>query len=847
MIYPKNFEIKIGFNEIRIALKGRCLSSLGSEMVDNISFLDNAEIINEQMEQVREFRRIMEDEESYPDENFLDLRSSLVRIQLKGSYLDESEFFALKTSLITISQIISFLNPEKDKEEDDEDPSEVKYPALQKLTKDISVFPSIIDQIDAILNKFGKIKDNASPELQKIRLSIASTKKSITSSLRTILHKAQENGYAPTDAAPTLRDGRLVIPTFPALKRKVNGIIHDESATGKTVFIEPAEVVEANNKIRTLEAEEQRVIIVILQTLTDFIRPQVPALLESYKFLGKIDLIRAKSIMADHMNAIEPHVEEQPVMEWYHAVHPLLETSLRKRGKDMNPLDITLNNPNRILLISGPNAGGKSVCLSTAGLLQYMVQCGLSVPLAEHSRVGIFSDLFIDIGDEQSIEDELSTYSGHLYNMKTMMKQCNSRSLILIDEMGSGTEPQIGAAIAKAMLHRFLDSGTYGIITTHYQNLKYFAQEHDGIVNGAMLYDRALMQPLFCLQIGMPGSSFAIEIARKIGLPEEVIAEASKEVGTDYTQSDKYLQDIVRDKRYWENKRTNIHQKEKRLDDLIEKYQTDLDELSHKRKAVITDAKEKAESLLKESNAKIENTIRAIREAQAQKEETLKARQTLNEFKQDVATPSEDKEDLITRKAEQIKQRRIRHEQRKQEQADKLVLKKTDLASPAPTETAKQTSQLQEHQYVRIQGQSTIGRIEKIKGNSAVVAAGSLRITIKTDRLCIAEAPAEEEKNTVSFLSRSTRDEIYEKKLAFKPEIDVRGMNGTEALNAVTYFVEDAILLGSTPLRILHGTGTGYLRQIIRQYLHTVPNIANCQDEHVQLGGAGITIVELKY
>ncbi len=843
MVFPQNFESKIGFNDIRTALKGRCLSALGSDLVDKISFLTKAESINEQLEQIREFRRILEEEDEFPDENFHDMRGSLVRIQLKGSYLDESELFALKTSLGTISQIVAFLNTGSH-EEEEEDTQGTKYPALQRLTRDITVFPLIIERINRILNKFGKIKDNASPELYKIRINLIETRKSISASLRSILRNAQTNGYAPEDASPTLRDGRLVIPVFPSLKKKISGIVHDESATGKTVFIEPGEVVEANNRIRSLVAEEQRAIIAILQEISEFIRPEIQSILDSYIFLGKIDLIRAKSIWANHIDAIEPHVSDHPVLDWEKARHPFLEEMLKRKGKEMIPLNITLSKENRLLLISGPNAGGKSVTLTTAGLLQYTLQCGLSIPVDESSKIGMFESIFIDIGDEQSIADELSTYSGHLFNMKTMMRQTNENSLILIDEMGGGTEPQIGAAIAQAMLHKYLDNGTWGIITTHYQNLKYFAQENEGIINGAMLYDRTEMRPLFQLQTGMPGSSFAIEIARKIGLPQTVIDEAARIVGSDYIQSDKYLQDIVRDKRYWEGKRQNVRQKEKHLDELIEKYEKDLDDLATQRKTVIKDAKEKAESLIKESNAQIENTIRSIKEAQAQKEETRRARQQLDEFKEDIKGETEEKEDLYARKAEQIKQRRLRHEQRKLEKNNKNNPISSVSRTNQPQEPLLSTEKLKEGDFVSISGHTSVGRIEKIKGSNATVTIGNIRLSIKTNRLSPANKPEEEEKPK-SFLSRSTRDNITEKSLNFKPNIDVRGMNGTEAVTAVSYFVEDAILLGITPLRILHGTGSGYLRDVIRQYLHTVPQIKRYHDEHIQLGGAGITIVEL--
>ena len=841
MVFPRNFETKIGFNEVRTAIRGRCLSSLGAEMADQIAFHNDSEVINELLEQVREFHRIMEDEEEFPEENFLDMRSNLVRIQLKGSYLDESELYALKTSLTTISHIIKFLdtgNADSDEEKD------IKYPSLHKLTRNIAVFPSIIERIERVLNKFGKIKDDASPELLKIRTSINNTKKSITISLRSILHNAQQNGYAPEDASPTIRDGRLVIPIFTSLKRKINGIVHTESATGKTVFMEPSEVVEANNNIRTLEAAELRAVIAILQEISDFIRPEIESILDSYRFLGIIDLIRAKTIYANHIGGIEPHVEDKPTLDWQKAFHPLVIESLRRRNKKMIPLDITLTPENRILLISGPNAGGKSVTLTTTGLLQYMLQCGISIPVAESSRVGIFKSIFLDIGDEQSIEDELSTYSGHLYNMKNMMRSSDADSLILIDEIGGGTEPQIGAAIAQAMLHRFLTNQTWGIITTHYQSLKYFAQENEGIVNGAMLYDRAEMQPLFQLQIGMPGSSFAIEIARKIGLPQEVIDEASQAIGSDYIQSDKYLQDIVRDKRYWENKRQGIHQKEKHLDELIGRYEHDLSDLASKRKSVIQDAQEKAESIIKESNAKIENTIRTIREAQAQKEETKKARQQLASFKDNINDQAKDEEDAIARKAEQIRQRRLRHEQRKMEKTrGNSTIEPTP--QTAPIVIKHDNASLRKGSYVKILGQDSVGRMDKINGNNAIVIIGNMYLSLKTSMLTATDKPKDEERPIRSFLSRSTRENISEKSLNFKPDIDVRGMNGNEAVNAVTYFVEDAILLGITPLRILHGTGTGYLRQVIRQYLDTVPQVKRYHDEHIQLGGAGITIVEL--
>ena len=644
MIYPQNFEQKIGFDSIRHLLKEKCLSTLGQERVDEMNFSESFKDINEWLEQVMEFIRIIQEEDSFPDQYFFDVRPSLKRIRVEGMYLDEQELFDLRRSLETIRDIIHFLTLTPNDEEQENSP----YPALQKLAGDIIVFPQLITRINNILDKFGKIKDNASSELLRIRRELASTAGSISRSLNAILRNAQAEGYVDKDVTPTMRDGRLVIPVAPGLKRKIKGIVHDESSTGKTVFIEPAEVVEANNRIRELEGEERREIIRILTDFSIIIRPQVPAILQSYEFLAEIDFIRAKAHFSIQTNATKPSLEDKQILDWTMAIHPLLQLSLAKHNKKVVPLDIELTKNQRILIISGPNAGGKSVCLKTVGLLQYMLQCGMPVPMHERSHAGLFGSIFIDIGDEQSIEDDLSTYSSHLTNMKTMMKSCNERSLILIDEFGGGTEPQIGGAIAEAVLKRFNEKGTFGVITTHYQNLKHFAEDHEGVVNGAMLYDRHLMQALFQLQIGNPGSSFAVEIARKIGLPEEVIADASEIVGSEYINADKYLQDIVRDKRYWETKRQNIRKREKQMEETIAKYEEELQELEKSRKEILRKAKEDAERLIQESNARIENTIRIIKEAQADKERTQSARQELTDFKNQIEDiEKKNKEDEI--------------------------------------------------------------------------------------------------------------------------------------------------------------------------------------------------------
>jgi len=837
MIYPQNFEQKIGFDQIRQLLKNKCLSTLGEERVDDMAFSDNYTDINRWLEQVMEFVRIIQEEDSFPDQYFFDVRTSLKRIRVEGLYMDEQELFDLRRSLETIRDIVRFLQQSDDDEEYTDEEGNSPYPALKELAGDILVFPQLITRINNILDKFGKIKDNASTELLRIRRELSATTGSISRSLNAILRTAQSEGYVDKDVTPTMRDGRLVIPVAPGMKRKIKGIVHDESATGKTVFIEPAEVVEANNRIRELEGEERREIIRILTEFSSVIRPQIPALLQSYEFLAEIDFIRAKALLGLEFKAGKPSFEDRQILDWFDAIHPLLQLSLAKHGKKVIPLEIELTPQQRILLISGPNAGGKSVCLKTVGLLQYMLQCGLLVPMHERSHAGVFSHIFIDIGDEQSIEDDLSTYSSHLTNMKVMMKSCNEKSLILIDEFGGGTEPQIGGAIAEAVLKRFNLKQTFGVITTHYQNLKHFAESHEGVVNGAMLYDRHEMRALFQLQIGNPGSSFAVEIARKIGLPEEVIADASEIVGSEYIQSDKYLQDIVRDKRYWETKRQNIRKREKQMEETIARYEKDIEELERSRKEILKKAKEAAEQLLQESNAKIENTIRTIKEAQAEKEMTRLARQELADFKEQVADiEKQSMEEKIARKMDKLREKQERKKEKKAQQ------------QKAPAQPTPVIKPIAEDDYVRIKGQTSVGQVLEINGKNAVVMFGLMKTNVKLDRLERTEAPQQNKALTkaTTFVSSETQERMYEKKLNFKQDIDVRGMRGDEAIQAVTYFIDDAILVGVSRVRILHGTGTGILRTLIRQYLATVPGVAHFQDEHVQFGGAGITVVDLK-
>lgn len=843
MIYPESFEKKIGFEDIRTLLKGRCMSSLGTEWVDSrLKFLtDHAEVV-EALEQAREYARFMQ-EAVEVEENYFDVRQALMRIRPERTYMEELELFDLKRSLRTVIDLIHLITSCEEESE------ECKYPALARMSEGVSTFPTLVERIDSVLNKYGKVKDTASAELLSIRHNIEVTTRGISHTLRTIIIQAQTDGYIERDVSPTLRDGRLVIPVAPALKKKIKGIVHDESATGKTVFIEPAGVVEANNRIRELKAAEKREVIRILQELSAVIRPHIHDILGSQHFLAHMDYLRALTVFSEGFGAIIPRVVAEPRIDWWQAVHPLLQQSLSRHGGSVVPLDISLRDA-RILLISGPNAGGKSVCLKTVGLLQYMLQCGMPIPVGERTVCGIFSDIFIDIGDEQSLENDLSTYSSHLLNMKQMMRHATRRSLVLIDEFGGGTEPQIGGALAEAILDRFVKIGTFGVITTHYQNLKHYADATPSVSNGAMLYDRAKMQPLFMLQVGNPGSSFAVEIARKIGIPEEVIRYATDLVGKDYVMSDKYLQDIVRDKMYWENKRKHIHQREKQLDATVERYEADIRTLQQEKKAVMTQARAEAEQLLQESNARIENTIRAIREAQAEKEQTREARRKLSEFKDAVENAAPDADDPIARKMAKIMRRQERKAKGKNggKPADATAQNPSAPTTAREGATTAPGGKIEAGGFVRIKGQNSVGRIADITDRKAKVLFGVMTALVDVARLETAEKPKEEAtaSRVSTFVSKETRDAMYEKKLRFKPDIDLRGMRGDEALTATAYFIDDAIQLEQSRVRILHGTGTGVLRQLVRNYLRTVPGVASFRDEHVQFGGAGITVVELE-
>jgi DNA mismatch repair protein MutS2 len=826
-IYPQHFEEKVGFVRIREMLRNKCLSPMGSEWVDAMHFQDDFETISRQLGEVSEFCRIIREVENFPSGHFYDLRSALQKIKIEGRFLEAEELFDLKRSLESVRAIVQFFKKQE----------EQVFPLLKKKTERVQIFPYIYGRIDAILNKFGKIRDNASPELAQIRKSILSLQSNMSKRLHAILKQAQKDGLVDEDASVSIRDGRAVIPISAGNKRKIKGIVYDESGTGKTSYVEPNEIVEMNNEIRELEYAERREIVRILTEFSNDIRPYLADLLYSYEFLGEIDFIRSKALLAVEFNAIQPELQKKPLIQWQQAVHPLLQQALKRENRKIVPLNIHLDEKNHILLISGPNAGGKSVCLKTVGLLQYMLQCGLLIPVNEASKTGIFRQLFIDIGDEQSLENDLSTYSSHLMNMKHFVKNSNEKTLVLIDEFGTGTEPMLGGAIAEAILDELNRLRAFGVITTHYTNLKHFASSAEGIVNGAMLYDSQNMNPLFQLEIGKPGSSFAFEIARKIGLPEEILEKATEKVGKKHIDFDRSLRKINRDKRYWEIKREKIRKVEKILDNMATSYETELKETQKQRKEILKKAREEAEALLTGVNKRIENTILEIKQAQAEKEKTKLARKKLEKLKIEVAENTSDNDERISAKLEKLRRREEKRNQKRTSDSKKENSKKK-LEKPI---------ELKPGDKVRIIGQQTTGDLIELNDKNAVVAFGQLITTLprkQVERLSNNEAK-NAEKSVRSGTGTRLLSNFSERRLTFKPEIDIRGQRAEEAIPKIQEFIDEAIMFEVAELRILHGKGHGILKETIRNYLRSEPVVKSFKDEHVDFGGAGITIVNL--
>lgn len=821
MTYPETIEHKIGFDGVRARVRSLCLSPLGHSWCDDMAFTANPGEVHRRLRCTAEMLAIINGDTDFPLSGVHDRRQLLASLRVPGTFPAESELPGLRSSLGAMADIAAFFAKLRRGADDPDALPSSPYPNLDAIARDMFAFPEITAAIDRIMDRHGQIKDNASPVLADIRRDMAATAASINTAVRRVIAAAVRDGILEADTSPSVRDGRLVIPVAPMYKRKISGIVHDESASGKTVFIEPAAVVEANNRLRELSLREHREIVRILTALADIIRPEIDSLLGGFDLLGEFDFIHAKGEYARVTGAELPALSGRPEMEWYHACHPGLAQSLARQGKEVVPLDITLTPAARLLVISGPNAGGKSVTLKTVAIIQYMAQCGLLPPMHSNSHLGVFDDIFIDIGDDQSIDDDLSTYSSHLRNMKFFLGRGGAASLVLIDEFGGGTEPQIGGAIAQAVLARLNELGVWGVVTTHYHNLKQFAEDTDGLVNGSMLYDRNRMAPTFRLAVGQPGSSFAIEIARKTGLPEDIIANAREIVGSDYVNMDKYLLDIARDRRYWENKRSEIRRKEKQMEETLARYDRELEELRGKRREIISQARDDARRILEGSNSAIERTIREIRSSQADREKTLEARRRLEEERK--ALTAEASSDKALR-------RKVPKARTPQAAAPK--------AAPAPEAIAVGSN------VVLADGGGTVGTVEAISGKNATVVFGQMKTTVRLDRLKPTIRKPQAPKGGTSYLSSATAEASRERQLNFSQEIDVRGMRTDEAVQAVMYYIDDAIQFNAGRVRILHGTGTGALRQYIRRYLDSVSAVTGYRDEDVRLGGAGITVVE---
>lgn len=847
MLYPDNIEDKLHFGTIRDSIRLRCKSAMGRELVTSMEMLVDYDPIMQRLHEVNEMFALINsaDNDLLPSDEFNDPREMFNRIRIIGLHLEEDELADLHTILTLIRQTVNFFNRNQV-----ESVGEVNYPypSLRLLTDDIQTFPLLIQTIDKVVDKYGRIKDSASPELAQTRRDIREKESQITRRLNQILKQAQTDGIVEADASVSIRDGRAVIPVAAANKRKLQGIVMDESASGRTSYIEPAEIVSMNNDLRELQYAERREIIRILTSLTDNIRPYSEDILDGVDMLAKLDFIRGKAIYARDIDAVMPEVDKKSGTYIYGGRHPLLHVQLKSQGKSVVPLDIELKWPNaRIAIISGPNAGGKSVCLQTVGILHYMLQCGLLVPVKEGSKMGIFRDILIDMGDEQSIENDLSTYSSHLTNMKMFVRACSKSSLILIDEFGTGTEPAIGGAIAESVLDELNRLKAWGVITTHYTNLKHFAAQTDGLVNAAMLFDTHKIEPLFKLRMGQPGSSFAFEIARKIGLPESILAAAKEKIGQEHLDFDKHLREIIRDKNYYEQRREQIRQREKRVEELESQYDQGLQNIKKERREILDKAKAEAQQLLSETNRRIENTIREIKESQAEKQKTKEAREALNAFEQSVEESDADKEReaSINRKIEKIKRQQEQREKRKAQQQGNTT-------ESAEVKKAPELA-LEVGAMVQIDGKSDhIGEILKMGKNEALIAIGGMQSNIKLNRLkAISKSAAKKSVGSAAAnmaLARSysnVMEAVREKKLNFKPEIDIRGMRTDEAIEQVATFIDEAIICEQSQVRILHGKGNGILRQQIRIFLRSIDGVNHIADEDIRMGGAGITVVTL--
>lgn len=826
-------EQKLGFEKIKEQLILRCSTNYAKERVRGEKVSHNARTIGKRLSLTDEMRLICMFESSFPQSGFIDSIEFLKPLEVEYSSITLENMNRLYTFVENLKGVLNFFRTCK----------EGAYLNLKAMAEPIAFFPEISRRIEAIVDRFGEVRDNASMELYNIRKSLREKEGSISRKIQAILRKAQEEGLADEEASVSVRDGRLLIPVSAANKRKLPGFVYDESATGKTVFIEPMEVVELNNQVRELMFAQQREILRILREFSDFLRPYLPELLDGAKFIGEIDFIRAKALVALQMEAGKPIISEDETLKIVKGRHPILEATLKKEKKQIVPLTLTLTPDKHILIISGPNAGGKSVCLKTVGMLQYMFQWGLLVPASEVSEFRIFDDIFIDIGDEQSIENDLSTYSSHLTNMKEVLQKATDSSLVLIDEFGTGTEPTAGGAIALAILENIELKGVFGVITTHYTNLKFYAEKVNGAINGAMLFDVANIQPLYKLEVGLPGNSFAFELARKIGLPDHIIRVAEENAGTGYVDMEKQLRKISRNRRALDEKLARIKNTDKTLENITEKYEKELTDIQAVKKQLLAEAKKEAQMIIEQANKKVEATIKEIKEAQAEKERTKAARKELEEFNRALEQENRSESDLkIEAKMNKLLERKKKKEERLQKQGQKGAASQPQQAVAA--QPVKK--ELKAGDKVKIKGGDLIGEVMQVGGTWVNVAVGS--IISKVQKANVEHISNNEFNNAVKSLPKqmsSHSESISQRKLDFKPNIDIRGERLMEALEIVSRFIDDALMVGIGEVKILHGKGNGILKEEIRKYLKTVPGVISCKDEDIQFGGSGITVVKL--
>ena len=846
MTIDKRLEQKLGFDRVRQIISDRCSTAYASERTATETFSTDQAEIRRRLLLTDEMRLIMMFEDSFPSGGFIDCIDFLKPLERTSSAIDLISLRKLRTMLDTLRKVTSFFSGIKDG----------VYPNLKRMAAPIMGFPEVQRRIDTILDRYGEVKDTASDELYAIRKALHEKEGARSRRMSAILRKAQEEGIVDSDAGVSIRDGKMLIPVSAANKKRIPGFIYDESASGKTAFIEPAEVVELDNQIKELQFSEQREIVRILFEFTEFLRPYIPELLEAAKYLGETDFIMAKAQIALDFIAGMPIISENGEMNLRKARHPLLERALKKERKEIVPLTATLTEQKHILLISGPNAGGKSVCLKTVGLLQYMFQWGMLIPTSETSEMMIFDRVMVDIGDDQSIENDLSTYSSFLVNMKDMLSRADNRTLVLIDEFGSGTEPAAGGAIAEAILAELDRRGAYGVITTHYTNLKLYASSGEtGVINGAMMFDVQNIAPLFKLEMGLPGNSFAFELARKTGLPENIIKDAETRAGEEFVGIERNLRKIARNRRAIDERLERIKHTDKTLESITERYQKELQQIQQMRKEILEQARKEAEEIVRQANRQVENTIRTIKESQAEKEATHEARSELQGFLGLLTAKKEqeekDREDYIERKIKQIDERRARRQKRKEERADERSLQEMrEQQAEQERMEAFRSAPLKVGEKVRIKENGMVGEVTKVSAKAVVVIIGNISTKLPHDK--VERITSNEFKSAVKETARpapsmKVDSSINERKLNFSTEMDVRGERLNDAIEKVTRYVDDAIMVGVSSVRIIHGKGTGVLRDELQKLLRTMPGVASVRDEHIQFGGTGVTIVTFVY